>query len=150
VVYLVPISVGIVYSMFTADVCPMPRTPLVCGNFVRRLLYCSAMTLFCAHGHVLHMCVCACVRLCGCVVIVWGCEMSVTHPYGPWLSWWRVCECVCTCVRTHASVCVCVHLCACVCVYSHLVQTHDQYPKFANKFKKTRWDPRHVKIRERH
>jgi len=36
-VYLVPISVGIVYSTFTGDVCPMPRTPLVCGNFVQRL-----------------------------------------------------------------------------------------------------------------
>ena len=33
---------------------------------------------------------------------------------------------------------------------SHLAQTHDQYPKFANKIKKTRGDPRHVKIRERH
>ena len=46
-----------------------------------------AMTLFCAHCHVLHMCACACVGLCDCVVIVWGCEMSVTQPYCQWLSW---------------------------------------------------------------
>ncbi len=49
-----------------------------------------------------HVCVCACVRLCACV------HVCVCVPV-------CVCACVSVCVRVCACVCACVRVCACVC-----------------------------------